>query len=180
MMLIMGILLSSTVVFALTIGDLAWQNLLLGLLLSVAIMWVFRRQIVPTPLPANDLVAHLLIYSPKLLWYLLVDILKGTWVMSLTTLGLRPLSKPGIVRVPLGAHSPYGVGPVGFFITLSPGSFMVDIDWDTHEMLIHVIDASDPDQVRSDAEKYYRLWEYGRYTPTAWIEPEGEGEAPHA
>jgi hypothetical protein len=52
---------------------------------------------------------------------------------------------------------------VGYFITLSPGSFLVDVDWDAGEMLVHVIDASDPEAVRRDAEKYYRLWEYGPY-----------------
>jgi hypothetical protein len=52
---------------------------------------------------------------------------------------------------------------------------MVDIDWDERVMLVHVIDASDPDAVRKDAEKYYRLWEYGTYIPQPLKESDEEG-----
>ena len=169
MMLLLGILLSSTVIFALTIGDLGWQNLLLGLVVSLACMVLFRQQLVPRPLPPNELALHLLLVSPRFFWYLLVDILEGTWRVAMITLGLRPLARPGIVRLPLGVHSPYGLGPVGYFLTLSPGSFMVDIDWDRREMLVHVVDASDPEAVRASAEKYYRLWEFGRFAPTEGV-----------
>jgi multicomponent Na+:H+ antiporter subunit E len=180
MILVIALLMSSTVVFALTVASFSWQNLLLGFVLSAALTWIFRKQMIPRPLPSDDLAFHLLVYSPKLLWYLFVDIMKGTWLMILTTLGIRPLNKPGIVRIPLHTHSHYGVGPVGYFITLSPGSFMVDVDWDAGVMLVHVIDASDPDQVREDAEKYYRLWEYGRHVPLPWKETGDGRETPDA
>jgi multicomponent Na+:H+ antiporter subunit E len=180
MILLIGLLLGSTAVFAMMVASFSWQNLLLGFAIASSLTWMFRRQVVPKPLPPNDLAAHLVIYSPKLAWYLFVDILKGTWIMILTTLGIRPLNKPGIVRIPLHTHSHYGVGPVGYFITLSPGSFMVDIDWDEGVMLVHVIDASDPDQVRMDAEKYYRLWEYGRHVPLPWMTPEDKERQPDA
>jgi multisubunit Na+/H+ antiporter MnhE subunit len=39
--------------------------------------------------------------------------------------------------------------------TLSPGSVLVDIDWQRRDMLLHVIDASDPDAVRADLERFY-------------------------
>lgn len=174
MILILGLVIGSTAVFCLMIASFSWQNVLLALGISALFTRIFRRQVIPRPLPPNDLALHLLVYSPKLFWYLLIDILKGTWQIVTITLGLRPLRKPGIVKVPIGVHSPYGVGPVGYFITLSPGSFMVDVDWDERVMLIHVIDASDPDQIREDAEKYYRLWEYGRHAPIAWAEPHDE------
>lgn len=165
MILIIGFLAGFVLVFNLTVGDFSWQNSLVGFVLSVALMWLFRKQIIPRPLPRNDFALHLVIYAPVLFWYLVVDIIRGTWQVVMTTLGIHPLRNPGIVRVPLGAHSLYGVGPVGFFITLSPGSFLVEIDWEEKQMLVHVIDASDPDRVRYDAEKYFRLWEYGPYIP---------------
>jgi len=173
MILIIAILISSTFIYALMTADLTWQNLLVGFVISFGLTAILRRQILPRPLPPNGFAWHLILYSPVLLWYLFIDILKGTWVVSLTTLGIRPLRKPGIVKLPIGAHSPYGVGPVGYFVTLSPGSFMVDVDWEAGEMLIHVIDASDPDEVRRDAEKYYRLWEFGRFKP---VDASADGE----
>ena len=38
------------------------------------------------------------------------------------------------------------------------------------------VDASDPDAVRKDAEKYYRLWEYGTYIPEPLKESDEEGK----
>lgn len=174
MILVLGILLSSAAVFGLVTSDFSWENMVVAFSLSGALMFVFRRQILPQKLPPTGLALHILIYSPVLLWYLFIDILKGTYQIITITLGVRPLVQPGIVKVPIGAHTPAGVGPVGFFITLSPGSFLVDIDWEEGMMLIHVIDASDPDGVRKDAEKYYRLWEYGTYLPEALKEPKQE------
>jgi multisubunit Na+/H+ antiporter MnhE subunit len=95
----------------------------------------------------------------------LVDIVKGTWLVASIVVGIRPLTHPGIVKIPLGNHSPAGVGIVGLLVTISPGSFMVDIDWDERVMLVHYMDARNPAQLRADVEKYYRLWEYGMHLP---------------
>ena len=176
MILVLGILLSSAVVFGLVVSDFSWQNMLVALALSGALLAVFRKQVLPRSLPPTGLSLHLLVYSPVLFWYLLIDILKGTYQIVTITLGLRPLVQPGIVKIPIGNHSAAGVGPVGFFVTLSPGSFLVDIDWDEQVMLVHVIDATDPEGLRRDAEKYYRLWEYGTYLPSALREPRPEDE----
>jgi multisubunit Na+/H+ antiporter MnhE subunit len=43
--------------------------------------------------------------------------------------------------------------------TLSPGSFLVDVDWTEGTMLIHVIEASDPDRVRADLETFYQRYQ---------------------
>lgn len=175
MILLIGILINTVLLFALMTADFSWQNLIVGFVVSVVFMWILRKHILPRPLPPTPFAWHLVVYSPVLVFYLFVDIVKGTWVVVLTTLGIRPLRSPGIVKLPIGAHSPYGVGPVGYFVTLSPGSFMVDVDWEAGEMLVHVIDASDPEAVRHDAEKYYRLWEFGRFKPAEeWTLPDKE------
>lgn len=166
MILAIGIWAMATALFCAVIGDFGWQNLIVGGAISSVLVWMFRKQVIPSPPPPMGLALHLLLYVPVLAYYLFIDILRGTYQVITTTLGIRPLEHPGIVRIPLETHSPYGVGPVGFFITLSPGSFLVDVDWENKIMLVHVLDASDPEGVRRDAEKYYRLWEYGEYKPT--------------
>ena len=160
MILLLGVFAASVSVFCLVIGDFGWQNLLLGAGIVMPVMYVFRRQITPDPLPPPGLSLHLLVYAPVLLYYLFIDILGGSWQVIRVTLGMSPLRHPGIVRVSFKDFSAYGVGPIGFFITLSPGSFLVDVDWDKQVMLIHVLDASDPDAVRRNAERYLRLWAY--------------------
>lgn len=159
------IILGCTVVFVLTLGDLTWQNLALGFVLSSLLLAIYRKHLFPKSLPRNEFVIHIVTYFPMFLAMLAWDILKGTWQVTTFVLGIRKLDHPGIVRVPLGNHSPQGVGVVGLFVTLSPGSFLVDIDWEERYMLVHTIDASNPDQLRRDAERYYKLWEYGSHIP---------------
>lgn len=160
MILILGVFAASVAAFCLVIGDFGWQNLLVGAAIVAPVLYMFRRQVLPDPLPPVGLSLHILVYAPVLFYYLFIDILKGTWQVVRVTLGLEPLRHPGIVKVSFQGYSAYGVGPIGYFITLSPGSFMVDVDWEERVMLIHVLDASDPEAIRRDAERYLSLWDY--------------------
>lgn len=170
------IILGLTLIYALALASFAPQDLLVGALLSVGFILIYRKTLFPVSLPEGEYVLHILLFLPKFLGMLAWDIIKGTWQVTTFVIGLKELDHPGIVKIPLGNHSPAGTGIVGLFITLSPGSFLVDIDWEERVMLVHVIDASNPDTTREDAEKYYRLWEYGRHipgTPGDGAEPEG-------
>lgn len=176
MILMLGTFLSSVVTFCLVIGDFSWQNLLVGSALTLLLMYIFRKQIMPDPLPTNAQAMHILTFVPVLAYYLLIDIIKGTWQVSRISLGIDELRRPGIIKISFQNYTHYAVGPIGFFITLSPGSFMVDVDWDERVMLIHVVDASDPETVRRDAEKYLRLWEYYPKSPALTTPPEVDDE----
>lgn len=165
--------LGLTLVYALALASFAWQDLLLGALLSIGFVWIYRRTLFPGSLPEGAYVLHIIVFAPKFLGMLVWDILRGTWQVTTFVIGLKKLDHPGILKIPLGNHSRAGTGIVSLFITLSPGSFLVDIDWEEQVMLVHVIDASDPDTMREDVEKYYRLWEYGAHIPPPPEEPAG-------
>jgi multisubunit Na+/H+ antiporter MnhE subunit len=162
-MMVIGLIL--TLVYALMLASFAWPDVLTGALVSIALMAIYRKTLFAVK-PEASYVLHILMYLPKLIAMLIVDIVKGTWQVTTFVTGLKKLNNPGIVKIPLGNHSRPGIGIVGLFITLSPGSFLIDIDWDERVMLVHVIDASNPDTTRADAEKYYRLWEYGSHMPS--------------
>lgn len=167
MIFLVVITLGLTLLYALTLASFAPQDLLMGMLLSIGFVWIYRRTLFPGKLPDGPYVLHILAFAPKFLVMLVWDIIRGTWQVTTFVIGLKALDHPGIVTIPLGNHSRAGTGIVGLFVTLSPGSFLVDIDWEGRVMLVHVIDASDPDATREDAEKYYRLWEYGTHIPDA-------------
>lgn len=171
MIFLIVMILGLTLVYALTLASFAMQDLLLGAMLAAGLVWIYRKTLFPGTLPEGPYVLHILFFMPKFLAMLIWDILKGTWQVTTFVVGLRKLDHPGIVKIPLGNHSRAGTGIVGLFVTLSPGSFLVDIDWDERMMLVHVIDASNPDTTREDAEKYYRLWEYGTHIPQGPDDP---------
>jgi multisubunit Na+/H+ antiporter MnhE subunit len=149
-----------TVVYALTLASFAWEDLLVGMALSGGLMVLYRKQVFPGPPPATGYVLHILRNSPRLLGHMLVDILKGTWQVASIILGLRPLSHPGIVKIPMPDIGPAGTAIVSFMVTISPGSFLIDYDWDERVMLVHYVDISDPDQIRADVARYYRLLDF--------------------
>jgi len=167
MMFVMLVILALTGVFMATLADFSWQNAVIGGVAASTLALVYFRWIFPRNLPPAEFVFHLLVRLPLLLWYLTVDILKGTWLVSLYVVGIRQLEHPGIVKIPFGNHSDDAVGLVGHLLTVSPGSFLVDVDWNDRTMLVHYMDASRPAQLRADVEKYYRLWEYGSHIPTS-------------
>lgn len=146
--------------YCLTIASFAWEDVLVGTVFSAGLVAVFRKMLLPATLPEAGHVLHIIVYLPVLLWMLLVDILKGTWLVAIYVTEIQKLDHPGIVKIPLGKHSRAGVGIVSLLLTLSPGSFLVDIDWEDSSMLVHFINASNPAQLRRSVEKYYRIWEY--------------------
>lgn len=164
MIFLLVIAMGLTLIYALALASFAPPDLAMGAMLSIGLMAIYRKTLF-TVRPSGEYVLHILLVLPKLIVMLVWDVVKGTWQVATFVIGLRTLDNPGVVRIPLGNHSGPGIGIVGLFITLSPGSFLVDIDWDERVMLVHVIDARNPDTTRADAEKYYRLWEYGTHVP---------------
>ena len=109
-------------------------------------------------LRARDLVRRVAAFVPfaaVIVW----DITRGTWQVALVVLHLRPLERPGIVAVPIGRRTRAGVAVSALVATLSPGEFLVDIDWERGHMLLHVLDAADPDAVRERHERFYARWQ---------------------
>jgi len=85
------------------------------------------------------------------------DVLKGTWEVALITLHIKPLVEPGVVKLPVGERTSTGVAVLGLVTTLSPGAFLIEAN--DEFMLIHVIDASDPDAFREEREDFYRRYQ---------------------
>lgn len=92
---------------------------------------------------------------PRFAWAVLRDVVAGTWDVALRVLHLRDLEQPGFVEVPIGERSDVGLAVSALATTLSPGSVLVEIDEARGTMLLHVIDASDPDAVRLAHQRFY-------------------------
>lgn len=155
MILVILVLLMFTAVYSLILGSLAWEDLVLGLGLSAALLITFRGVLLPSPLPSNGRMIRAIIVFPVFAFMAIRDIVSGSVAVAMIVIGVRPLEHPGIVSIPIGERTPTGVGLSGMLLTLSPGSFLVDVDWDEGVFLIHVIDASDPDAVRELYQTFY-------------------------
>ena len=147
-----------TFVYALVLGSFALPDLIMGVGISSALVFLTRRLTFREKPSSDDILRRFLYFWPFLVaevW----NIVTGTWSVALVTLHIRPLVSPGIVAVPIGDRTPAGVAISSMATTLSPGTFLVDVDWEDDVMLIHCIDASDPDEVRREHQEFYRKWQ---------------------
>lgn len=144
------------VTWALVLDSWDPADLLVGGVLAVVVLAVVRLSSGPrTTDPGPSLGTQAVAFLP-LIGAAVRDITVGTWRVTLIVLGVRQLTKPGIVAVPFGDRSPRGVAVSSFFITLAPGETLVGIDEERREMFVHVVDGRDPDAIRAQFEHFYQ------------------------
>ncbi|MGC4191230.1 MAG: Na+/H+ antiporter subunit E [Thermomicrobiales bacterium] len=160
-----------TAIYALMLASTAWEDLLTGVVLSAVLLAIFRPVILPSPLPSTRSTIRVLVAGPRYLWMMVRDILVGTWTVTKVVTGLNKTYHPGIITIPIGDHSERAVGVAGLCLTLSPGSFLLDVDWDQRVMLIHVIDATNWEQIHDEMLEYFTLLD-------AALNPEVENRYP--
>lgn len=146
-------------VYLLTLASLHPLDVLAGVLLGAGLVWALGGLLLRDAGPAAGGVARRALAFAPFAVVIVRDIVRGTWRVALVVLHVRPLVCPGIVAVPLGGRSRTGVTVSSLVATLSPGEFLVDVDWEREVMLLHVLDASDPDAVRAEHEGFYRRWQ---------------------
>ena len=149
-----------TGIYTLTLASFHPLDLLFGVVASVAALYAYRGFVFggaegrPDPLPG--FLGRCVAFFPftvAVAW----DVVKGTWEVALVVLHLRPLVRPGIVKLPLGERTSTGVALTALVTTLSPGALLVEAN--DEFMLLHVIDASDPEAVRKDREDFYQRYQ---------------------
>ncbi|MFO7573422.1 MAG: Na+/H+ antiporter subunit E [Gaiellaceae bacterium] len=147
------------IVYALALASFDPWDLALGIGASAVALLIFRRFLFGENATSIDRLGARALGLPRLAWEVLMDMTLGTWRVASVVLHVRPLEHPGIVAIPLGDRSDLGVVVSAFAGTLSPGEYLVDIDWDERRLLMHVLDASDPDAVRAKFADFYERYQ---------------------
>jgi multicomponent Na+:H+ antiporter subunit E len=154
-----------TLVYALALASFHPWDLLFGAGLSAALLFASRRFVFgadgAAPRPASrilTLLGRVVAFVPFAA-VVFREIVVGNWEVTLVTLRLRPLVRPGIVAVPVGDRTPTGVAVWAVVTGLPPGSFFVDVDRERGVVLIHVLDTRDPEAFRERQEDFYRRYQ---------------------
>jgi multicomponent Na+:H+ antiporter subunit E len=143
------------VIFALTLASVDPVDLVVGCLLGGMLAAALGNRLRLGPGGHIPPIGTRAVWFLPFAWAVLRDVLEGTWDVTLRVLGIRRLEQPGLVRVPIGERSERGVAVSSLATTLSPGTVLIDVDWERRDMLVHVIDASDPDAVRAELQRFY-------------------------
>ncbi len=148
-----------TLVYALALGSFHPLDLLFGAGLSATLVVASRRFVFGGgPRGGSSLLGRVVAFVP-FSFAVFREVVAGTWEVTLLTLHLRPLKKPGIVAVPIGERTRAGVAVWAIVTGLPPGSFFVDVDRERGVVLIHIIDAGDPEAFRRKEENFYRRYQ---------------------
>jgi multicomponent Na+:H+ antiporter subunit E len=143
------------VLYVLTLATGDPIDLAIGVLLGAVLVTRLGGRLRLAPDPAGVPLTRRAMWFVPFVGAVLADILQGTWDVALRVLHLRRIECPGLVRIPIGARSEHGVAVSALATTLSPGSVLIDVDWERGDLLLHVIDASDPDRVRERLQRFY-------------------------
>ncbi len=152
---VLGSALGSGLLYGLTLASADPVDLVTGGALGALLAALLDGRLRPPRGAATLPLGSRLAGFPPLVGAILVDIVRGTWDVALRVVHLRALEHPGLVRVPIGDRTERGVAVSALATTLSPGSVLVEVDRERAEMVLHLIDASDPDAARARLQHFY-------------------------
>jgi multisubunit Na+/H+ antiporter MnhE subunit len=131
------------------LGDIATGVVLASLV--VAVGHRLRRTSAPTSARAT---LRRLAGVPALIGGTLVDVVAGS--VEVIRCCLRRPPDPGLVWLPTGPTSPSSFAAWGIRLGITPNTVVVDVDEERGAVLVHVLDAHDPDTVRDEQMASYR------------------------
>lgn len=102
--------------------------------------------------PQSLRVGKMLAYCVLVMWDILVANVQVAWiVLSKRNADMRP----NWVVIPLDLRSPEAITILAGTITLTPGTVSADLSDGGHSLLVHALDADDPDAVRDEIKDRY-------------------------
>jgi multisubunit Na+/H+ antiporter MnhE subunit len=143
-----------TAIYLLVLTSVHPGDVLVGVVLAVALV-VGGRRIRPLGPPSPQPLARRLAGMPALLGGTLVDIVRSTWTTALWCVHPRR-TPPGLVTIPIPPCPPTSAAAWGIRVGITPDTVVVELDEERGRMLLHVIDAGDPDAVRAEQLDSYR------------------------
>ncbi len=134
-----------TAIYLLVLTSLHPGDVLTGLVLSTVIVVAGRRLATLGPPPEVSLLRRIAA-TPALILGTLVDLAIGTWQTAVALVG-RGLADGGLVEVPIPRTGPVSAAAWGVRVGFVPDTVVVEIDEGQGRMLLHVLDARDPEAV---------------------------------
>jgi len=121
-------------------GSMYYSNFVFGFLLGFFILWIMNR---------NEMDQRYFYRVPKIIsfiLYFLVQLIKANIQVAYDVITPKYFFKPGVVRYPMNAKTEFEINLLSTFISLTPGTLILDISEDNKTIYIHVMYLNDPDE----------------------------------
>lgn len=122
-----------TAIWVAITGSMYYSNFLFGFLLGFFILWIINK---------NEEDKRYFNRVPKIIgfvFYFLGEMLKANIQVAYDVITPKYFFKPGIVRFPLAATSDLEINLISMFISLTPGTILLDVSEDKKWIFIHVM-----------------------------------------
>jgi multicomponent Na+:H+ antiporter subunit E len=132
-------LLLSFIWVALT-GSLFYSNFIFGYLLGFGVLWIMNR---------NETDQRYFYRVPKIIsffFFFLYELIKANVQVAYDVITPKYFFKPGIVRYPVNTTTDFEINILATFISLTPGTLIIDISDDKKAIYIHVMYLKDEEQ----------------------------------
>ena len=130
--------LSLTCMWLLLNNTLAIGQILLGLFVSLLMVFRYRAMRPLLPRLRRPQMAFLL------LWRVFVDIVHSNVAVGRIVLGLSKRAiHSGFLEIPLDLRDPHGLAALSTIVTSTPGTIWVDLSLDGATLTLHVLDLHD-------------------------------------
>lgn len=134
-----------TAIYLMVLTSVHPGDILTGLVLASVLVAVGSR-VRRLGHPPDVSITRRLTAVPALVGGTLVDLVRGTWQTAGDIMGRGTLA-PGLVEVPIPRCGAPSAAVWGIRVGLSPDTVVVELDEEEGRLLLHVLDARDPDTV---------------------------------
>ncbi|MFZ4263018.1 Na+/H+ antiporter subunit E [Sphingobacterium sp. HJSM2_6] len=121
-------------------GSLLYSNFIFGYLLGFAVLWIMNR---------NEVDQRYFYRVPKIIsffFFFLYELIRANIQVAYDVITPKYFFKPGIVRYPVNAQTDFEINVLSTFISLTPGTLILDISDDKKAIYIHVMYLKDEEQ----------------------------------
>lgn len=140
-----------TVVWILLWGQLTWANVIVGMFLGIVVTMVF-------PLPGMDFNGR---FRPwhfvNLVAHLAFDLVVTSFQVVKQAISPGPRIESVVIRVPLHTHNELLMTAIAVYITLTPGSVIVEAQHSTGDLYVHVLGITTPEEIEHAKERVFDL-----------------------
>ena len=133
-------------------GELNAANLIIGFLISAALIYLFRRTFF-SPLYFTKVALSL-----TLAFMFIKELLKSNVDVLRVVLSPRLRVRSGVIAVPTELTNDVALTMLANMITLTPGTLTLDISPDRRYLYVHTLNLDDPEDVKQEIHTAFEVY----------------------
>ena len=133
-------------------GELSAANLVIGFLVSAAVVYLFRRMFF------GPLYFRKVALGVTLVLVFIKELVKSNIAVLRVVLSPRLRVRSGVIAVPTELTNEVALTMLANMITLTPGTLTLDISPDRRYLYVHTLNLDDPEDVKEEIRTAFEVY----------------------